>query len=74
MPDLPASLRGIFSEGAVLTSDFLISYSFYCCTLLGPIASVNNAIVTVLYLLRALHQRIIVYRIYCQKNRNLDDA
>ena len=32
-------------------------------TLLRHIASVNNVVVTVLYLLRALHRRIIVYRI-----------
>ena len=38
------------------------SVSFYFFTLLRHIASVNN-VVTVLHLLRALHRRIIVYRI-----------
>ena len=32
---------------------------FLFFTLLGHIASVNNVVVTVLYLLRALHRRII---------------
>ena len=36
---------------------------FLFFTLLGHITSVNNVVVTVLYLLRALHRRIIVYRI-----------
>ena len=44
-----------------------ISYSFYFFTLLGHniivIESVNNVVVTVLCLLRAVHRRIIVYRI-----------
>ena len=38
-------------------------FYFLFFTLLGHITSVNNVVVTVLYLLRALHQRIIVYRI-----------
>ena len=36
---------------------------FLLVTLLGHITSVNNVVVAVLYLLRALHRRIIVYRI-----------
>ena len=42
-----------------------ISYSFYLFTLLGHIAlaSMNNVVVTVFNLFRALHRRIIVYRI-----------
>ena len=44
-------------------SEFTKSVSFYFFTLLGHIASVNNVVVTALYLLWALHQRIIVYRI-----------
>ena len=38
-------------------------FYFLFFTLLGHITSVNNVVVTVLYLLRALHRRIIVYRI-----------
>ena len=44
-------------------SEFTKSVQFCIFTLLGHITSVNNVVVTVLYLLRALHQRIIVYRI-----------
>ena len=46
-------------------------------TLLGHITSVNNVVVTVLYLLRALHRRIIVYRILSKIQRiraSLDTA
>ena len=42
-------------------SEFTKSVLFF--TLLGHITSVNNVVVTVMYLLRALHRRIIVYRI-----------
>ena len=38
-------------------------FYFIFFTLLGHIVSVNNVVVTVLYLLRALHRRIIVYLI-----------
>ena len=38
-------------------------FYFLFFILLGHITSVNNVVVTVLYLLRALHRRIIVYRI-----------
>ena len=38
-------------------------FYFVFFTLLGHITYVNNVVVTVLYLLRALHRRIIVYRI-----------
>ena len=31
----------------------------------------NSVVVTVLYLLRALHRQIIVYRIYCKKNQRV---
>ena len=36
-------------------------FYFVFFTLLGHITSVNNVVVTVLYLLRVLHRRIIVY-------------
>ena len=49
-------------------SEFTKSVLFF--TLLGHITSVNNVVVTVFYLLRALHRRIIVYRIL-QKNQRL---
>ena len=42
---------------------------FICFTLLRHIASVNSVVVTVLYLLRALHRRIIVYRILSKMQR-----
>ena len=42
-------------------SEFTKSVIFFI--LLGHMISVNNVVVTVLYLLRALHRRIIVYRI-----------
>ena len=42
-------------------------------TLLGHIASVNNVVVTVLHLLKALHRRIVVYRIIV-RNSKIDDA
>ena len=45
-------------------------FYFLFFTLLGHITSVNNVVVTVLYLLRALHRRIIVYRIL-QKNQRI---
>ena len=39
-------------------------------TLLGHnIASGDNVVVTVLHLLRALHRRIIVCIVYCQKSK-----
>ena len=41
----------------------------YFFTLLGHITSVNNIVVTVLYLLRALQRRIIVYRILYKNQR-----
>ena len=44
-------------------------FYFLFCTLLGRITSVNNVVVTVLYLLRALHRRIIVYRIVYKNQR-----
>ena len=49
-------------------SEFTKSVHLYFFTLLGHITSVNNVAVTVFYLLRALHRRIIVYRIYCKKS------
>ena len=42
---------------------------FLFFTLLGQLTSVNNVVVTVLYLLRALHRRIIVYRILYKNQR-----
>ena len=44
-------------------------FYFLFFTLLGHIISVNNVVVTVLYLLRALHRRIIVYRILYKNQR-----
>ena len=44
-------------------SEFTKSVLFFIFYFLGHITSVNNVVVTVLYLLRALHRRIIVYRI-----------
>ena len=44
---------------------------FLVFTLLGHITSVNNVAVTVLYLLRALHRRIIVCRIVLYKNQRI---
>ena len=38
-------------------------YFVFVFTLLGHITSVNNVVVTVLYLLQALNRRIRVYRI-----------
>ena len=47
-----------------------ISSSLYLFTLLGHnITSVNKVVVTVLYLLQALHRRIIVYRILYKNQR-----
>ena len=44
-------------------------FNFVCFTLLGHITFVNNVVDTVLYLLRALHRRIIVYRILYKNQR-----
>ena len=46
-------------------------FYFLVFTLLGHITSVNNVVVvvTVLYLLRALHRRIIAYRILYKNQR-----
>ena len=47
-----------------------ISYSFNVFTLLNHnIASANNVVVTVLYLLQALHRRVIVYRLLSKIQR-----
>ena len=54
-------------------SEFTKSVSFYFFALLCHIASVNNVVVTVVYLLRALHRLITMYRIV-SKIKNLDDA
>ena len=50
-------------------SEFKQSVIFYFFTLLRLIASVNSVVVTVLYLLRLLHRRIIVYRILSKMQR-----
>ena len=44
-------------------------FYFVFCSLLGHITSANNVVVTVLYLLWALHRRIIVYRILYKNQR-----
>ena len=47
-------------------------FYFLFFILLGHITSVNNIVVTVLYLFWALHRRIIAYRInYCKKNQRI---
>ena len=61
--------RGLGLDGSEFTKN---SSRFYFCPLLY-IASVNHVVVTVLYLLRALHQRIAVYR-KLSKIQNLDVA
>ena len=44
-------------------SEFTNQFVFILFTLLGHTTSVNNVVVTVLHLLRALYRRSIVYRI-----------
>ena len=59
--------RGLGLDESEFTKS--VHHFFFFNTLLRlNIASVNNAVVTVLYLLRALHRRIIVYRILSTKD------
>ena len=54
----------------LIGSEFTKSVIVVIFAILGHIAPVNNVFVTVLYLLRAYHKRIV----YCQIFQNLDDA